>query len=204
MQAPLLQLSPAWQLAMSTQSLQPLPCGRHSSTAPVGPQWRVPGVQVFAQVPHAPLEQNSPSPHGVVLLQVLQPLASITHVSTPLPSQCALPTVHEVPQVPHAPPLQKLPHVWPDCQAVQPLASATQVCTVLPLQRCAPAVQVPLQAAQAPLLQREPAWQVASTHCVQPDSTSQSHSRTPVAVHIDAPMVHCWQELHWPEEQSSP
>jgi hypothetical protein len=62
---------------------------------------------------------------------------------------------------------------------------------VLLLQRLAPAVQVPLHVVHAPFVQRVPAWQVVDIHCVQPRSTSHSHSCRPVDVHIEAPMGHC-------------
>jgi hypothetical protein len=56
-------------------------------------------------------------------------------VSTPAPWQRVWPAVQLVPQVPHAPPLQKFWQVSPLCHEVQPCAFATHVCTVLPAQR---------------------------------------------------------------------
>jgi hypothetical protein len=106
--------------------------------------------------------------------------------------------VQLVPQVPHAPPLQKVVQVWPRCHAVQPLALATQVSTEFPAQRCAPAVQVLLQLAQLPFWQVLPLAQVPARHCVQPLMTFHSQVSTPPAVQRDAPMEQPWHELHEP------
>jgi hypothetical protein len=116
-------------------------------------------------------------------------LASVPQVSTPFPLQRVEPFVHEVPQVPHAPPEQKVEHVCVTLHDVQPLASATQVSTFRPVQRLAPAVQVELHEAQLPLLHTLPDGQVRPTHCVQPESTLHWHSSMPVAVQRLAPMV---------------
>ena len=96
-----------------------------------------------------------------------------------------------VPHVPHAPPLQKLVHVWPDCHAVQPIASATQVCTVVPAQRVAPAVHIELQLPHEPFMHCEPEGHARALQLVQPVSTSQSQVSTPVAVQRELPMAHC-------------
>jgi hypothetical protein len=99
---------------------------------------------------HAPPAQKLLGAHCCTLPHAGQLLASMRHVSTPTPWQRVWPGVQLVPQVPHAPPLQKLVQTWPFCHDVQPAASATQLCTVLPAQRVAPAVQVELQEPQLP------------------------------------------------------
>lgn len=81
-----------------------------------------------------------------------------------MPLQRVAPLVHEVPQVPHAPPEQNVAHVWPCAHEVQPRASATQLSTFLPTQRVEPAVQVLLHDEQLPLLHTLPDGQVRPTH----------------------------------------
>ena len=100
-----------------------------------------------------PWLQNMFAAHDCVPVHTEHPFVSVVHVSVPLPLHRELPTVQLVPQVPHAPPEQKLAQVCECCQLVQPLGSATQVSTPPPLQRAAPAVHVVLHAEHLPLTQ---------------------------------------------------
>lgn len=126
------------------------------------------------------------------------------HVSTPRPLQRIAPGTQLVPQVPHAPPEQKLLHVCDACHWVQPAASATHVCTVFPAQRVAPAVHAPLHELQLPPWHTLPEGQLPATQPVHPDTTFQSHVSTPPAVQRDAPMVQPSQLVQAPPVQSSP
>jgi len=143
---------------------------------PLAPHWRAPAVQIVVHRLQLPPTQYSFARHEAESVHVVHPFASFTQVSTPLPLHWRAPTAHDVPQTPHAPPLQKVPHVCPDCHEVHPDASLTQVCVVLPAHCLLPAVQVPLHAMQEPPEQRLPLWQLWVTHAVQPLSTSHAHS----------------------------
>ena len=195
MHAPPWQVSPAAHAPAAAQTGQPLAVAWHCSS-PFAAQRFAPTVQLTAQAVHAPLLQEVPAEQLLPVTQTVQAFASLPQVSTPLPLQRAAPTAQVVPQTPHAPPLQKLLQVCPACQVVQPCASATQLSTVLFAHRFAPAVQVLLQLLQLPPVQRVPLAQAFAFQVVQPDSTSQSQVCTPVAVHIEAPIAHCWHELH--------
>jgi hypothetical protein len=131
-----------------------------------------------------------------VALHTGQLCTSVPHVSTPLPLQRVWPVVQEVPQLPQAPPLQKLVQVCMACHEVQPLASATHASAVLPAQRSAPAVQVLLQLWQLPPWHRLPLPQVAACQVVHPDSRFHEQVSTPVAVQREAPRLHAWQLPH--------
>ncbi|MBS1150844.1 MAG: hypothetical protein H6Q89_2542 [Myxococcaceae bacterium] len=164
----------------------------------------LPTEQLVAQAAQLPALHEVPAPHAPCAFHTVQLLASVPQLSVPLPLHRAAPTVQLVPQVPHAPPLQKLPHCCPACHPVQPWPSATQVSTVVPAQRLAPAVQVLLQVVQLPVTQRVPLAQGAAFHAVQPVSTFQSQVSAPVPTQRAAPIAHAWHELHWPLPHTSP
>ena len=103
---------------------------------PFAPQRLLPWVQVVAHWLHTPPRQKLFALHCCVGPQAGQLFASMMQVSTPaVPWQRVWPAVQLVPQVPHAPPLQKFVHTWPLRHAVQPEGSATQVCTVFAAHR---------------------------------------------------------------------
>jgi hypothetical protein len=189
---------------LGTHAWQPVAVSWQVSVAPLAPQRLLPCVQDTGHSAQAPPWQTELGAHCCAGPHAGQLFWSMRQVSTPAPWHRVWPGEHEVPQVPQAPPLQKLVQVCVACQRVQPAASATQVSTPLPLQRVAPAVQVPLQLAQLPPWHLLPLAQVPAFQVVQPESTSHSQVRTPVAVHSEAPMVQAWQVVQAPPLHSSP
>ena len=82
-----------------------------TSVAPFAPQRFAPCVQVVVHWLQAPPWQNEFAAHCWAGPQAGHELASMRQVSTPEPWQRVWPVVQLVPQVPHAPPLQKLVQV---------------------------------------------------------------------------------------------
>jgi hypothetical protein len=82
-----------------------------TSVAPVALQRLAPCVQVVAHWLHEPPWQNELGMHCCAGPQAGQLFASMPQVSTPAPWQRAWPAVQLVPQVPQAPPLQKVVQV---------------------------------------------------------------------------------------------
>jgi hypothetical protein len=190
---------------VTTQPVQPFASSWHVSVTPFAPQRLLPWVQLVLHPVQLPPLQYAFGGHCCKGPHAGQLFWSMMHVSTPRPLQRVAPGVQFVPQVPQAPPEQKVLHVCDACQLVQPDASATQVCTVLPLQRLAPAVHAPLQLAQLPFWHALPGAHASARHLVQPDSTSHSQVSTPPpAVQRDAPRLHAWQLVHQPPVQTSP
>lgn len=183
---------------------QPFAASWHVSMTPEAPQRFVPSTQVVAQAAQVPFAQKESGGQLCVGPHAGQLFESMPHVSMPLPLHRIVPFPHEVPHTPHAPPEQNVAQASLKLQAVHPRASATHVSTLRPVHRLAPAVHAVAHEVQAPLVQTLPLGQARDDHRVQPDSTSQSHVSTPVAVQRLAPIAQAVHEPQLPLLHTSP